>query len=79
MDNKLEERLLLIRNTISILKYGRQEQGGITVHPSDRDNFNKGMSTIDDAAREIAIIFSEEEIFLQKLKLLAEAKKLKEI
>lgn len=61
MDSRIEHRLSLIRQSVSTLKYAPQEAGGITIHPTDRDNFWRAMARIDDAAREIAILLTAEQ------------------
>jgi hypothetical protein len=66
MDPRIEKRLDLIRKSVSVLKYAPQEAGGITIHPTDRDNFWLAMGRIDDAAREIAILLTAEQVLTER-------------
>ena len=61
MSNRMiDNRLVLIRRCIKKLRYAEQKDGGISIHPTDEQNFRKAMDEIDNAARELAIMLGAE-------------------
>lgn len=53
MKEKIEEQLIIIRDSIHALKYGKDR---VTIHPADQDQFRKLTETIDLAVMHIASI-----------------------
>jgi hypothetical protein len=56
----IDTKLTLIRRYVKKLRYANQDDGGISIHPTDKQNFGKAMDEIDNAARELAIMLNAE-------------------